>query len=81
MNKLTTGLMAIAGFFGLAGHVFAVDPEMDSTVQAAANSAISGLQSSALTNLGTLIPVAAVLLISVVLVYFIVRHFRRIAHV
>jgi len=53
---------------------------MDATVQAETVAAITDFQDAALENLGTLIPVAAVLLISVAVVYFIVKHFRGLTH-
>lgn len=39
---------------------------------------VLGMQTSMLSNLGVVIPVAAVLIISVGIVYFIIRHFRGI---
>ena len=56
-------------------------PVADPTVVAETTNAINGLQQAATSNLGTLIPIASVLLISVIVVYFVIRHFRGIAHV
>jgi len=62
------------------GYLAAV-PVADPTVVGAVTDTITGLQEAATTNLGTLIPIAAVLLISVMVIYFVIRHFRGIAHV
>jgi len=59
---------------------FATTPVADATVVANTTDTINGLQQAALTNLGTLIPIAAVLLISVAVVFFVIRHFRAIVH-
>jgi len=53
---------------------------MDATVSAVTQAAVADLQADALSSLGTLIPVAAVLLISVAIVYFVIKHFRSISH-
>jgi len=82
-NKLKLilgGAIAAGGSALPLAMSFAVDPVMDTTVQTNAQSAVSGFQTAALANLGTLIPVAAVLLISVAVVYFIVKHFRGLTH-
>jgi len=81
IQKIGVGISAgVGAILALVVPSFAVDPAMDSTVQANTQSAISGFQTAALTNLGTLIPIAAVLLISVAVVYFIVKHFRGLTH-
>lgn len=80
-KKLSAIIATGAGFLLGAGAAFAATPVADPTVTANAQDAVLGLQTAATSNLGTVIPVAAVLLISVAIVYFIVRHFRGIAHV
>jgi len=55
-------------------------PAADVDVVAAVTDAISGLQAELLANLATLIPIAAVLLITVAVVFFVIRHFRAIVH-
>lgn len=54
---------------------------MDATVAAAVTTAITGYKTDALTQLGGLIPIAAAVLISVALVFMVVRWFRALAHV
>jgi len=55
-------------------------PVADADVVDATTDAISGLQAELLANLATLIPIAAVLLITVAVVFFVIRHFRAIVH-
>jgi hypothetical protein len=55
-------------------------PVADADVVTATTNAISGLQAELLSNLATLIPIAAVLLITVAVVFFVIRHFRAIVH-
>lgn len=55
-------------------------PTADAAVVSATTDAITGLQGELLTNLATLIPIAAVLLISVAVVFFVIRHFRAVIH-
>jgi len=52
-------------------------PSGDPTVLASGQAIITGFSTSALTGLGSLIPIGAVLLISVAIVYFVIKHFRR----
>ena len=42
---------------------------------------VQSFQTQALGMIGTIIPIALLLTISVAVVYFIVRHFRSISHV
>lgn len=55
-------------------------PNMDATVETAVETAIGSFQTAALGQLGTLIPVAMLLTISVAVVYFVVKHFRGLSH-
>jgi hypothetical protein len=83
-NKILMGMGAVAGFLGFmipVAHADLTPPVADPTVVAETTNAITGLSSSVLTNLGTLIPIAAGVLISVIVLYFVVRHFRGIAKV
>lgn len=85
MNKIKTigtGLAISAGMLlSAVGLTFAAPPVADPTVVASTTDAITGLQQAGTANLATLIPIAAVLLISVAVVFFVVRHFRAMAHV
>jgi len=48
-------------------------------VEGAATDAISGAKDSLLGGIGNLLPIAAIILISVIIVYFVIRNFRKIA--
>lgn len=84
MNKLQKAGIALgaigSGFVAVVGKAFAVPPTADATVVNATTDAVTGLQAELLDNLATLIPIAAVLLISVAVVFFVIRHFRAIIH-
>jgi len=56
------------------------NPYINSTVQTKAQSMVSGFSSSAVSGLGSLIPIGAVLLLSVAVVYFVIKHFRSLTH-
>lgn len=81
MKKFLTGVAVVVGLFATPISVLAAPPVADPTVAAAAQDAVLGLQQAATSNLGTVIPIAAVLLISVAIVYFLIRHFRGMARV
>jgi hypothetical protein len=78
--KLLLGGAPVIGFLAIAGQSFAAVPVADPTVVAATSDTITGLQQAGTSNLATLIPIAAVLLISVAVVFFVIRHFRAIVH-
>lgn len=61
--------------------ILAVDPAMDSGVSTALTSTVTGLQSTITGQLAAMLPLAAVVLVSVVGLFFAIRSFRRIAHV
>ena len=77
--------LSIAGagtaFLAIATKALAVPPVADTAVVAATTDSITGLQEAGTANLATLIPLAAVLMISVAVIYFVVKHFRSLAHV
>jgi len=79
-KKVAVVLSAIGGGLMFSGSAFAVAPTPDAAVVNATTDAITGLQSGLLANLATLIPIAAVLLITVAIVFFVIRHFRAIVH-
>ena len=84
MNIKNLGLSittAGAGFLAVASKALAVPPFADPAVVTATTDSITGLQQAGTANLATLIPLAAVLLISVAVIYFVVKHFRSLAHV
>jgi sensor c-di-GMP phosphodiesterase-like protein len=82
MNKIIKVLGTTLSMLALgASSAFAVVPVPDANVVSATTDSISGLQTAGTTNLATLIPIAAVLLISVAVLYFVVKHFRSLAHV
>lgn len=54
---------------------------MDGTVATAVTTAITSFKTDALSQLGTLIPIAAAVLITVALVFRVVGWFRAMAHV
>ena len=56
-------------------------PAADPTVAAAAQNLITGLQQAGTSNLGPTLLVAGVLVVTVAVVYFVIKHFRAIAHV
>jgi len=76
--KLSIGAGTVAGFLALASKSFAQVPAADADVVTATTNTITGLQAELVSNLATLIPIAAVLLISVAVVFFVIRHFRAI---
>jgi len=61
--------------------IYAVDPAIDSGVQAALTSTVTGLQTTITGQLAAMLPLAAVVLVSVVGLFFAIRSFRKIAHV
>jgi len=81
LEKIITGAGLVAGGLILSAvNAFAVAPVADATVVANTTDAITGLQEAGTANLATLIPIAAVLLISVMVVFFVIKHFRAIIH-
>jgi len=81
LYKYGAALAAVGtGFMAFAKASFAAVPVADATVVANTSDAITGLQQAGTANLATLIPIAAVLLISVMVVFFVIRHFRAIVH-
>lgn len=54
---------------------------MDTTVGAALTTAITSFKTDALGQLGSLIPIAAAVVITVALVFMVVKWFRALAHV
>ena len=52
-------------------------PQTSSSVQTASTELLSGFQTGSTSVLSTMIPIAFVLLISVAVIYFVVKHFRR----
>lgn len=81
MKKILAGATGLIAFLGFALPSFAAVPVADPTVVSNTSDTITGLQQAGTGNLATLIPIAAVLLISVAVVFFVIRHFRAIAHV
>jgi len=54
---------------------------MDATLQAAVNTGLTGFASDATTQLGTVVPIALGLLVSIALIFFSVKMVRAIAHI
>jgi hypothetical protein len=54
-------------------------PHANPSVVASTSDLISGVKGAAVTNLGVLIPIGAILLISIAVVYWVIRHFRGVA--
>jgi hypothetical protein len=61
--------------------VFAVDPVMDATVATALTGTVNGLQSTATGQLASILPIASIVLLSVVAIFFGLRMFRKVAHI
>lgn len=61
--------------------VYAVDPAMDASVATALTGTVQGLQDTATGQLTAILPLAAVVLVSVAGIYFAIRFFRRVAHI
>jgi len=59
----------------------AVDPAMDGDVATALTGTVQGLQTTVTGQLAAILPIAAVVLLSIVGVFFAIRAFRRVAHV
>jgi len=51
------------------------------TALTAGQTLVTGFKTGGITNFGLIIPVAAILLISVAIVYFVINHFRGMSHV
>jgi len=81
MNKFLMGLGSAMGFLGLAGRAFAVAPVADPDVVTAVTDIATGTQTSGVSMLTSILPIAAVLLISVIVIGFGIKAFRRVAHV
>lgn len=62
------------GTLGVSGG--SSTPEGDSAVLGATTDTITGIKNAFITRLGALIPVAAVLLISVAVIFFVIKKFR-----
>lgn len=81
-NKILLGLGSAVAFLGLAGSAFAQTPPVaDSGVVSAVTDIATGTQTSGVSMLTTILPIAGVLLISVIVITFGIRAFRKVAHV
>lgn len=56
-------------------------PQMNADVSSKTGEMILGTQNAAVIQLGSLIPIAAILIISVAMAIFIIKKFRKISHV
>ena len=80
-NKILSCVGIVVGLLATPISVFAQVPEADPTVVQAMTDTVTGLQQAGTSNLGKVLPIAGILLISVAVVYFPLRHIRAIAHV
>jgi hypothetical protein len=80
-NKILVGLGTAVAFLGMAGRAFALPPVADPDVVTGVTDIATGTQTSGVSMLTTILPIAGVLLISVIVITFGIRAFRKVAHV
>jgi hypothetical protein len=55
-------------------------PVMDADVKEASDALVTGIVTSLGTQFGTVLAVGGALLVTIISVYFLIRHFRRVVH-
>jgi hypothetical protein len=61
--------------------IYAAEPTMDSSVASALTDTVGGLETTVTGQLAAILPIAGIVLVSVVGLFFAIRAFRRVAHV
>jgi len=78
MVKKIMGSIAVAGVY-LGSVIPAFAQTVDADVQTAIDDGVTNISTELLSNFASLLPIALGVLVSVVALYFVIRHFRGIA--